>query len=500
MPKSREQQIAELLESPDKLRMKKPFSRGADRGFQPYMPQNTAEITEKVMAQLPRYKVRIIPQEQYKRELDPACHDVLFDENMPSLCVKVSDNGYHEINFERLSIPFQKCIKNKQLMHLSGNPLDFTLLHTNPTDTQRNNFIVFKQYWAERNQDGMKAKMVDTQLSYGDAGLLYYFNDKGQIKSRILSFDDGFVLCPHNDQNGDRILESVYYIKDGIEYIDSYDDRYMYRWTNDVNIESIENNGWEFHEPELHGFNEIPLITKRGAVAWEGVQNIITSYETLYNVFQAIQRRHGWGILYIKGKFKDQAQKINGSVILNDTSIDGKGDAKYLTAPTPEGTLDTLNALFKSIQIGSSTTFILPSDVSFSGDVSGVAVQLTLSQDNELARQRVIDWQNVADKMVRLFKYGLAKELVNNGENPRAITEFADLNISGKFKVWRPFSESEYNQMLSSLVGAGILSKESGIELNTVSKPDEKTRITREEEEETAKATIVETGTIIQNS
>lgn len=481
-------QITELLESPDKLRMKKPFTRGADRSYGPNMSQQTAEIGQAIQAQLPRYKERIIPQEQYKRELDPACHDVLFDDNLPALCVKVSDGGYHEINFERISIPFQRCIKNKQLMHLTGNPMDFTLLHTEPTETQQRNFITFKQYWELRNQDGMKTKMVDTQLSYGDAGLLYYFDNEGHIKSRILSFNDGYVLCPHNDQNGDRILESVYYIKDGVEYIDSYDAHFMYRWTNDNNAENVEEIGWRWHEPKLHGFEEIPLITKRGAVAWEGVQNNCTSYEILYNVFLAIQRRHGWGILYIKGKFKDQAQKINGSVILNDTSIDGNGDAKFLTAPSPDGTIDTLKSIFKNIQIGASTTFILPEDISFSGDISGVAVQLTLSQDNELARQRVIDWQNVADKMVRLFKYGLSKELVNSGENKNAITEFADLKINAKFKVWRPFSEAEYNQMLSTLVGAGILSKESGIELNTVSKPDEKARISKEEEENERKA------------
>jgi hypothetical protein len=34
--------------------------------------------------------------------------------------------------------------------------------------------------------------------------------------------------------------------------------------------------------------------------------------------------------------------------------------------------------------------------------------------------------------------------------------------------------------MLTILTGAGILSKESGIELNTVSKPDEKNRVKKE--------------------
>jgi hypothetical protein len=252
----------------------------------------------------------------------------------------------------------------------------------------------------------------------------------------------------------------------------------MHKFVRD--IESEDSNGWKLIQKREHGFNEIPLITKRGEVAWNNVQPIIESFEELYNVFVVIQKRWGWGILYIKGRFKDTAQKIAGSVVLNDDSIDGSGDAKFLTPPTPQGTIDTLNLMLESIQLGSSTTFILPKDIKMSGDVSGIAVQLTQSQDNELALQHVIEWQNVADKMVRLFKYGLAKELVNKGVNSQAVTEFESLNINAKFKVWRPLNDYEYNQMITTLVGAGVLSKESGIELNTLSKRVEKIRVDKE--------------------
>ena len=120
--------------------------------------------------------------------------------------------------------------------------------------------------------------------------------------------------------------------------------------------------------------------------------------------------------------------------------------------------------------------------------MSGLAVQLTRELDIVNAEQAVIDWQNVADKMVRLFKQGLAKELVNNGENPNAVTEYAELQINAKFKVWRPFNETEFNQMITTLSGAGVISKETAIEVNTISKPDEKQRIRKETEEAEKKA------------
>lgn len=473
--------IGELLSDPNKLKRKKPFIRGVDRGSLS-SSWHTAATNEFVDAELPMQRFKCVSQATFQKELDPLTHDVLFDENIPSICVKVKDGGYQDITFEKMAIPIQRIIKNKQVMHLTANKMQFTLIDTEPTDKQSNDFITFKQYWLKRNQDGMKTKMVDTQLSYGDAGLLYYFDYKGRIKSRILSYADGYVLCPHNDDNGDRILESVYYIKDDVEYIDSYDDKYMYRWTNETVTSTADVSGWVWHEPIEHGFNEIPLITKRGDVAWNNVQNIINCYEELYNVFNAIQKRWGWGIFYVKGKFKDDGKKIAGSIVLNDKSLDGKGDAKFLTPPTPQGTIDTLNLMLESIQLGSSTTFLLPKDIKTGGDIAGITIQLVQSIDIENALQKVIDWQNVADKMVRLFKFGLAKELVNKGENTTAITDFENLNISAQFKIWKPLNDYEYNQMITILTGAGVLSKESGIELNTLSKPDEKARVQKEEE------------------
>ena len=477
---NRKDEIKEMLANPDLLLMKKPFTRGIKSLPNVQTAARRVNANEAVRARLPRYTTVEIPQEQYARELDENSHNVLFDENLPSICVKLQDGGYNEIRFERTALPIQKLIKNKRVMHLTAHKMQFTMLDTEPTQQQGIDFITFKQYWERRNQDGMKTKMVDTQLSYGDAGLLYYFDYKGEIKSRILSFKDGYILCPHNDQNGDRILETVYYCDGGVEYIDNYDDTYMYRLRSD-------GDGWVMDAPVPHGFSEIPLITKRGAVAWDNVQNLIESYENLYNIFIAIQRRWGWGVFYVKGQFNEKARKLAGSIVLNDTSIDGKGDAKFLTPPTPQGTIDTLQTMLENIQLGSSTTFLLPKDVKMSGDISGIAIQLTQSLDMEIAHQSVIDWQNVADKMTRLFKEGLAKELVNKGVQPTAVTDFENLNISASFKVWRPMNETEYNNMIIALTNGGVLSRKTGVELNTMSKPDEVERLRKQTEEAMAR-------------
>lgn len=480
--------LQDLLSHPNKLKTKAPFTRGIEVTNNSGEGRNVAS-GEKVEAIIPRCTRVQIPQHQFLRELDPASHDVLFDDNIPCFHIKRNDGTSVEIKQERIAIPFQKLIKNKQLMHLTANPMQFTLIDQNPTDTQQNNFIVFKQYWDLRNQDGMKNKMVDTQLSVGDAGLLYYFDRKGCIKSRILAYPD-YVLCPHNDQNGDRILESVYYThpETNVEYIDSYDDTYRYRYTNDAKEGDKTVDGWRWHKPVEHGFNEIPLVTKRGEVAWNNVQSAITAYEADYNILHVSVKKYGYNMLYVKGKFKDDVRKVAGAMILNDTSLEGKGDAKFLQYPKPDGALETLNLMKENIQLGSSTTFLLPDDVKTGGDVAGIAIQLVQSLDLELAHQKVIEWQNVADKMVRLFKYGLAKELVASGKNEFAVTDFEELNINAKFKVWKPLNDEAYNMSVAQMKQMGIISLETAIEMNTYSKPDEKARVRKEMEETERKA------------
>ena len=487
-------ELKKLLNNPDRLRQEEPFTRGMERDFADYGIKRSVSAGETITAELPQVKQIVVSQQQFMRELDPRCHDVLFDENIPSICVKVADHDYRDIKHKRMAIPLQQIIKNTQVIYLTNHPMQFTQVDKEPTEQQKQDFITFKQYWDLRNQDGMKNKMVDTQLSVGKAGLLYYFDRKGRIKSRILSYPK-YKLCSHNDKNGDRIIETVYYKTNEwidnkyieTEYLDSYDDTFLYRCKKQTGVNTTS-SGWTYEEPVEHGFSEIPLITKRGNVAWDGGQTAIEAFEEVFNVFNAIQKRFGWGIFYIKGQFKETSQRIAGSVVLNDRDAESGGDAKFLTPPSPEGMLDTLKNLLRTIQLSTSTTFILPDDINMSGDVSGIAVQLTKELDLQNAMQKVIDWQNVADKMTRLFKEGLAKELVNTGEHPTALTSFADLHINAKFKVWKPFSDTEYNNMILSLANGGLISKQTGIESNTISRPDELIRIEKENEENTKKA------------
>ena len=478
-------QVEGLLAQPDRLLRKKPFYRKIERSDRGDGTQVTQNGT--VSVSLPDMRKVTVSQETFARELDVYSHDVLFDDNLPSITIKLKDGGYMEIKQTRMGIPFQVLIRDKQVRHLCVNRVCHTLLNTDPSEKEQENFTVFKQMWDSKNQEGYKTKMVQDQKSYGDAGLLYFMGDDGKLHNKSINYDDGYVIITHKNDYGKHILECLYYAVEDYEgnktvYLDCYDDEKMTRFTQDAGADDV--SGWTRHNPVFHGFSECPLITKRGDVAWNRGQTTITAYESLYNVFVVIQKKHGWGIIYVKGKFNQNGQRLAGNVILNDTTMDPAADAKVLNPATVDGIIETLKAMKETIMISCGTTFILPDDIKISGDTSGLAVEMTQELDMATAQDGVIEWQNVASKMSRLFKEGIAMELVNSGkkEYEHAVTDFENLRIHSEFQVWKPKSEEGHNQMLATLKGAGGISQQTLVEKNTVSTPDELRRIQKEHE------------------
>ena len=487
MKRTREEIVQDLLTHQDKLLAKRPFLRGGSVSVDD-VTDGEDTTGGKRKAHIPRLSRMIVSQERFVRELDPNSHNVIFDANLPSICMKVQDGGFVELQFRRMGLGIQEEIRQKKTLALTGNPRVITLHNASPTDAEQKDFADLKWYWEDRNMDGLGTKAVYGQMGYGDVGLLMYLNDKKEIRGRVLSYDDGYVIISHNDDNGERVLECVYYADENdVEHVDAYDDTYMYRLYAD------DKGAWGVREKVKHGFSEIPLVTKRGNVAWNNVQPLIEIIEILWNIFVVIQKRHGWGILYIRGKIDETVKKIAGSIILQDTTLDGNGTAEFKTPPSPENMIATIDALMEELQRDASVTFILPKDVNTSGDVSGIAMQMSRALDTEGAVAAVIEWQNFASKHMRLFKEGLAKELVAKGINPTAVTDFASMQVSCKYKMWQPFDEASYNQMLTTMKQGGIISQQTAIEKNTISAPDEVMRVIEEARKAQEQAAAIQT-------
>ena len=108
---TREEKKKYLLGNIEELLQKKPFFRGSDTpcSFDDYEESN-ASVTEKRRVRLPKVRKNIVSQGRYAMELDPMSHDVLFDKNLPSICVKLENGGFQEIKFQRTALAFQEQI------------------------------------------------------------------------------------------------------------------------------------------------------------------------------------------------------------------------------------------------------------------------------------------------------------------------------------------------------------------------------------------------------
>ena len=185
MNENTRQQIAALLADPEKLLATTPYYRRIDASRADYdiFGRTTESVGAKVRATLPSVKRVEVPIGALLREADPWSHDVLTDENIPSIYVKNTKGGFIKVEQKRMPLPYQQCIAKKQTLHLCNNPMSHVLLNTDPTEAQNRYFIRIKQAWDERNMDGKKSEAVDTQKTQSFVGMLFYHDCNGKIRN-----------------------------------------------------------------------------------------------------------------------------------------------------------------------------------------------------------------------------------------------------------------------------------------------------------------------------
>lgn len=66
-------------------------------------------------AQLPNISKIVVSQERFAKELDPYSHRVLFDTNLPSICCKLDDGSYCEIEFKSLAFLCNSVLLTRNL-------------------------------------------------------------------------------------------------------------------------------------------------------------------------------------------------------------------------------------------------------------------------------------------------------------------------------------------------------------------------------------------------
>ena len=111
--------------------------------------------------------------------------------------------------------------------------MDFVLCEPEISETTSALFSKMKQEWFLRNMEMYKTEAVSRQKSTGDVCLLFYMSE-GKLKLRVYSYRDGYTIIPNYNEFGEQIATSIYYDVDGIQIIDTYDNKSFYRHVNEA--------------------------------------------------------------------------------------------------------------------------------------------------------------------------------------------------------------------------------------------------------------------------
>ena len=312
------------------------------------------------------------------------------------------------------------------------------------------------------------SEVVSKQQKVADVGLLFMYGDKTKKGSvKVLSYDDGYIIIPNYNEYGEEIATSLYYKSDdGTEIIDTYDDKYRYRFEN----QKLKG------DPQIHGFSRNPLLYKRGEVAWEYAESTIEMWELMANINSVALKRFGTFGLVLTGEMDADSFKRDASTLIINLSADssnGKQDAKVIEFPEPQKMLEYLDFLKTEISTFSSVSFITPKDITSTGS-GGNGIFLAMKNDLALATQSVSDWSPFTNSMVYLFQEMLSLE---SGQT----NKYTDLKISAKLKPWS--MESDTTKITNLAMESKWLSKQSIVEKSPDAAPDEMERIFQENEQ-----------------
>ena len=425
-------------------------------------------------AELPdRYGV-VVSQNQYLRELNPSSHAIYDKLRYPDKLVeRVIDVDGEEVvqrgiePIARVSVAFQKVIKTKLKNHITGNNLQFTLTTSNPTDEQKEYFTTLKQRFVDKNMNVAFAEAVDAQLGTGDCAL-YLFRDNKKLDWEVFSFEKGDYLIPKYDSF--RRLEKLYRYFEVKDDFGKYEKAFM-EINNTSVIEWRERRAsrkreWVKVTDTLHGFSRIPVVYKRGKVAWDDVQDTIEELEWAFSQFCESNSYFAFPILFIAGNVDSLPQKGSQGKTLQASDPNTKCNFVSREAGDMEAFKFQIQKMLDFIFMGSFTVNITPEVMTGSGDRPASAIRMMLNNQIDRAIELAKEWDSFVDEMKELFVEGIG---IEDGKS----SQYKNLNFRLEIKIYIPENMTEIVNNLNMSVANKTLSKETAQQKNPYSAPDE---------------------------
>lgn len=484
------------------LLTKKPFTRILPDGHYDhgYLWNDVPEVA----VTNDRLKRKIVTQEDFMRELDPAGHLINDKELFPDVWQQNEEDGrWYVQEIPRYAFSYQQIILVKHLTHLCGNDIQFELSDKSVTNDARNNFNAFKNGWAVKNMEIAWYKLAKSVKATGD-GAFVGFLDKGKFGWKVLSFLNGDKLFPHYDLRTGRLttFARTYcnYTEDGSvtkRHIDVWDDTYYYRFVADGDPTNLFEkakqlifklfsiDGYKLEWMEAHGFDSIPVAYMRddNGPCWTFSEETIENYEIAFSNLAHSNHDFGLPIMYVKGEGSEEVTTNDMSYASKIMILPSDGEIGFLNRQDASNAYKAeLDKLEDSIY---RQSFAVKTPELKSGDTPGVSLKIMYSDAYEKAMTDAQEYDGCLDKMIDIYIWGYGIE----SENRLA---FLNTNIRHYIEPYIHLNISELTQNLNTAVLGGFLSKQTASEKLPYSTPQEWERILHEKHDEQMQQLLLE--------
>lgn len=439
---------------------------------------------------------KIVTQEDFLRELDPAGHLINDKELFPDVWQQNEEDGRWYIQeIPRYAFSYQQIILVKHLTHLCGNDIQFELSDKKVNDATNKVFNDFKNGWANKNIEVAWYQLAKSVKATGD-GAFVGFLDKGKFGWKVLSFLNGDKLFPHYDLRTGKLttFARTYcnYSEDGSitkRYIDVWDDTNYYRFVSDGDPTNLfekakqlifklfSTDGYKLEWMEAHGFDSIPVAYMRddNGPCWTFSEETIENYEIAFSNLAHSNHDFGLPIMYVKGEGSEEITTNDMSYASKIMVLPSDGEIGFLNRQDASNAYKAeLDKLEDSIY---KQSFAVKTPELKSGDTPGVSLKIMYSDAYEKAMTDAQEYDGCVDKIINIFSWGYGIECEMR-------LAFINTDIRHYIEPYIHLNISELTQNLNTAVLGGFLSKQTAAEKLPYSTPQEWERILQEKHDE----------------
>jgi len=377
----------------------------------------------------------------------------------------------------RIPVPFQKKIVTTSVAFEFGKPV--TLIPSFEEGKESVIDKLLKKMWKVNRIDSIITKVKTLQKSETQAAISFYISEiqEGSIFQKFLAF---FKLAAQKFEIKCNILESS---KGSMyPYFDAFGDMKFFTWefTDKDDQGKERKNTWIYTSQDTykmvgseapivqkHGFDRIPIVyMEQDDPEWFDAQDMIDRYEVAVSKLGASNDYSGHPMLKVFGKVQNAPEKDEDGkawiipIELDDDGKEIKGDVQFLEATTsPASNKLELETLKSDIHEITSTPNLSFDNVKGIGAVSGVALKLMFLDSMIKASANEGQNRTMVERIINIFISGIVTT-TNTGLKTESQQLFYDI----QFNSILPDDLKEAVDIVSTAVGAGVMSKQTGVE------------------------------------